>query len=151
MSATRSEKKKADLKIVPFQRKKKSPAPDRYWLVQTKKQWEEFWSSNFSKDINLALDRAAVTRLFSLYDERERSYRAYRTKRLVTGSRKQPIMNPLSRILAQLDNQIRQLEDRLLMNPKARRQAGLVESVWPLEDLNRALDDDEEEQEDPRK
>ena len=148
--AKRAREDKAGPKVVPFRKAKKGPPPDKYWLAKIKKQWTGFWESKVAGEINLALDQAAVYRLFSLYDERERCYRAYRKKRLVKGSRKQPIMNPLGRTLGQLDNQIRQMEDRLLMNPKARRQAGIVETGVSIDDLNRALDEDNET-EDPRK
>ncbi len=146
----RAKKKPADLKVLPFKPAPKGPKPDRYWLVQTKKQWVDFWQSKVAGEINLALDQAAVFRLFSLYDERERCYRLYRKERMVEGSRKQPIINPLGRVLGQLDNQIRQMEDRLLMNPKARRQAGIVDAGASIDDLNRALDEDDET-EDPRR
>ncbi len=142
--------KAAGPKVVPFKRAPQGPKPDRYWLAQTKKQWGDFWQSKVAGEINLALDQSAVFRLFSLYDERERCYRLYRKERMVEGSRKQPIINPLGRVLGQLDNQIRQMEDRLLMNPKARRQAGIVEAGASIDDLNRALDEDEET-DDPRK
>lgn len=147
--AKRARATKAGPKVVPFKRAQQGPAPDRYWLAQIKKQWGEFWESKMAGEINLAFDRSAVFRLFSLYDERERCYREYRKKRVVEGSRKQPIVNPLARHGAQLDNQIRQMEKDLLMNPKARLQAGIVEAGASIDDLNRALDEDDET-EDPR-
>ncbi len=147
--ATKAKTKAAGLTVVPFKAAPKGPAPDSYWLVKTKKQWVDFWLFKKADEIDLALDSAAVFRIFGLYDERERCYRAYRKERVVVGSRKQPTINPLVRYGGQLDNQIRQMEKGLLMDPKSRRQA-IGKAGVSIDDLNRALDEDEET-EDPRK
>jgi P27 family predicted phage terminase small subunit len=76
-------------------------------------------------------DLAAIRRLFTLYDERERCLRSARTSRLVDGLQGQPVLNPLYRHMSILDAEIRTLEDRFGFTPAARARFGVsaVEAV----------------------
>lgn len=83
----------------------------------------------------------AVRRLFTLCDERERSYRAFRENRFVPGSKGQPVLSPLARHILSLDAEIRALEAVFGIGPVARLRAGIAfaEAARSLDDLNRSL------------
>lgn len=93
------------------------------------------------KAVEIDTDIQAVRRLFTLYDERERAYRGYRKDRLLVGSRGQTVLNPLGRAMSVFDAEIRHLEDRLGMNPRARLQLGIAlgETTNSMRDLNEGL------------
>ncbi len=105
-------------------------------------------------------DGTAILRLFTLYDERERAYRAFRRQRLIKGSQGQAVLSPMGRAMQEFDAEIRQMEDRLGLSPRARLQLGITfgQAAQTLADLNRQLDEDsdsaddhgETEQADPR-
>jgi len=126
------------------------PAP-KGLLKLTSVQWERYWRSAVGQAADIDTDLPAITRLFTLYDERERAYRAFRKQRFVSGSQGQMVLNPMGRHMNVLDAEIRQMEDRLGLTPRSRLQLGITlnEAHRSLEELNRSLDFDEEE-EDPR-
>lgn len=125
-------------------------------LASTRQRWTTFWRSEMARIVDDERDRPALERLFTLYDERERAYQAYRRNRLVKGSTKQLVVNPLWRhATATLDPEIRQIEDRFGLTPRSRAQLGLAIGGLKktLDDLNRELDDDRNDAdagEDPR-
>jgi hypothetical protein len=100
----------------------------------------------------MAPDLLGLRRLFDLYDEHERALRAYRRKRLVPGSQGQPVINPAGRLLRELAGEIRQLEDRYGLSPMARLKLGHqgATAALTLAELNRTLENDAHEDEDPR-
>jgi hypothetical protein len=110
---------------------------------------ETFWTSSVSGLVEEA-DQPAVRRLFTLYDERERALRAFRRARFLAGSKGQPVLNPLARLMLVLDAEIRKLEEVFGIGPVARLKAGIAfaEATRSLQDLNDALTSDEHE--DPR-
>lgn len=91
-------------------------------LVQT---WREYWESALANVGDEHTKRAAVTRLWQMYDLRDKHYEAYRRAPLVDGSQGQKVLNPLGRQLNTLETQIMQLEDRLGLNPKAQISLGI--------------------------
>jgi phage terminase small subunit len=99
-------------------------APDgiRSYLVDS---WAEYWSSPLAQVGDEHTKRAAVTRLWQMYDLRDKHYEAYRAAPLVEGSQGQTVLNPLGRQMAQLETQITALEDRLGLNPKAQIGLGI--------------------------
>lgn len=123
-----------------------APASERSWLAITRRRWVQYWASPLARLAERATDLPAIERLFGLYDERERAYRAFRRRRLVTGSQGQPVVNPLWKQVPVMDAEIRQLEDRLGLTPRARLQLGVTfgAAARSLEDLNQdlAIDDD---------
>ena len=128
------------------------PAPPRLLKI-TKIAWESYWTSTLTAVVRLDTDLPALVRLFTLYDERERAYRGYRSERLVKGSQDQLVLNPLARAMAVFDTEIRQLEDRFGLTPKARLALGidLGRARKGLAEVNAELDDDEDDEtEDPR-
>jgi hypothetical protein len=112
-------------------------------LKATREDWVEFWRSPLGS-LAVPADIPAVRRLFTLYDERTRAYNGYRRKRLVLGGNKQQALNPLLAAMGMLDKEIRALEDRFGLTPMARLRLGVAlgEAARSLEDLNRGLDDD---------
>src|SRR5262245_52879975 len=94
-----------------------APPMPKDLLAVTKTLWRAFWASPMAGMIEPGTDMAVVIRLFGLYDERERSYRAYRRSRLILGSQGQKVLNPMGRAMQDFDSEIRQLEDRLGMSP----------------------------------
>ena len=125
------------------------PKAPRGLLKATRQRWSRYWGSPLAQLVEPETDLSAIERLFTLYDERERAYRAYRKERLVLGHAGQQVLNPLGRQLSVFDAEIRQLEDRLGLTPRARLQLGIVygEVKRTLEELNRALEIDDQ---DPR-
>jgi P27 family predicted phage terminase small subunit len=101
------------------------PAPPSGLLKVTSARWDAFWRSPVAAAADPVTDLPAVERLFRAYDEVERAGRAFRKGRIVQGSTGQPVLNPLSRYIAQLTSEITGLEDRLGLTPKARLALGI--------------------------
>lgn len=121
------------------------PAPAGL-LKTTRARWDELWGSPMAAALQLAADRSAIERLFVLYDELERATRMYRKARMVKGSMGQPVLNPAAKLMTQLGAEVRQLEDRFGLTPKARVNMGApaAESQFgSLDDLVRAAADDD--------
>jgi len=80
----------------------------------------------------------ALERLFSMYDERERMDIYLREEPMISGSQGQKILNPMYRQRTSVDAEIRQLEDRFGLHPKAGLTLGIVygEAARSLEELN---------------
>jgi P27 family predicted phage terminase small subunit len=127
------------------------PAPAGV-LKATRDAWAAFWRSPLARIVHPDTDGTALARLFTLYDERDRAYRVVKKRRLVEGSQGQPRANPLFAVMQTLDGEIRQLEDRFGMSPRARLVLGVTLGDEPtLDDLNADLaDDDEDDPPDPR-
>ena len=111
-------------------------------LKSTKIWWNSFWQSDLSTAIDIKTDLPVIERLASLMDERERVFRQAKKDRLVVGSQGQVVLNPLYKALLSLDAEIRQLEDRIGLNPKARVSLGIQigQAKKTLADLNTELD-----------
>jgi len=120
------------------------PEAPRGLLKTTRELWDGFWSSVLVEEVVQPVDLPAIRRLFALYDERERAYRAYRNERLVEGSQGQPVLHPLARQIPKYDSEIRQLEKEFGLTPKARAKLGIsfTEAKRRLSDLNRDLEVD---------
>lgn len=130
------------------------PDPPRGLLTTVRDEWYEFWDSNVALLLEPS-DHAVVRRLFKLKDEQERCYReTRRTKtttmpgrydregnelvapeqiehsgRLAVGSTGQMVLSPEAKYTLALATEIRQLEDRLAQNLRAR--SGLQQIVVP--------------------
>jgi hypothetical protein len=81
--------------------------------------------------------------------------RATRKRPILAGSMGQPTLNPLTKQLGAVDAEIRQLEDRFGLSPRAAMALGIIftDLHKNLDELNReanADDDDQDEEEDPR-
>ena len=111
-------------------------------LKSTKIWWEEFWTSDLSSAIDIKSDLPVIQRLASLMDERERIFKQAKKDRLVVGSQGQVVLNPLYNALLKIDAEIRNLEDRIGLNPKARVSLGIQigQAKKTLSDLNSELE-----------
>lgn len=124
-------------------------------LSSTVEAWDRLWSSDVVTVVDLLSDLETVTRWASLLDERERAMRAFRKERLVAGSQGQAVLNPLWTVIRACDTELRALEDRLGLSPRARLQLGITyaEAGKSLDELNRLMEvdgDDGDDLDDPR-
>ena len=112
------------------------PAP-AHISEKWKASWLVFWQSPFAQVVQPA-QYPALERLFSMYDERERMDVYLRESPMITGSQGQAIVNPMYRQRTAVDSEIRQLEDRFGLHPKAGLTLGIVygEAARSLEELN---------------
>jgi P27 family predicted phage terminase small subunit len=132
--------------IVPFRGVQISAPPMPAGLLSsTQSLWANFWNSPLARAVEPSSDLACITRYFELTDERQRLFTAFKRKRFVKGSYGQVVLNPAGRALHAFDAELRQLEDRLGLTPRARLQLGiqLTEAARSLAELNEALEDDE--------
>lgn len=175
---TRQNTERVDVGNVPAGELEESievPRPLTAWLGSTKASWDRFWRSPARHVTVAELDLDALERLWSLYDERERAQRAIRAPqrarltgavlrgtdhRMVEGSQGQMRPNGLFNVIARLDAEIRQLEDRAGKSARARLILGMrVGGADPGRDTGRDPEEGREprddhpesvEQEDPR-
>lgn len=130
------------------------PEPPKGMLKVISQRWVDFWGSDLAQLVEPATDMMALHRLFTLYDDRERAYRSVKKKPFVKGSKGQPVANPMAGRTESLDKEIRMLEDRFGLTPKARLALGIAfgQMTKSLDDLNSSLDEDEDADgdEDPR-
>ena len=142
--------KKNNIVLMPDRGVVATPDPPKGLLKNTLAQWDKYWGSQLAQATEIETDLPAITRLFTLYDERERAYRAFRKQRFIKGSQGQIVLNPIGRHMNTLDAEIRQMEDRLGLTPRSRLQLGITfaDAAKSLEDLNESLNIDEIE--DPR-
>lgn len=119
------------------------PAPG--WLKETRDQWDDFWEADVSR-VLAKHHLPAVYRLFAFRDAQTRALRLYRKAPMVTGSQKQPVVNPAMGTVQNLEKDIRALEDRLGLTPKAAANLGIKigEARLTAAELNRmaGADDD---------
>jgi P27 family predicted phage terminase small subunit len=117
-----------------------TPEPPTGLLAASVTAWARLWHSELAAHY-LDTDMPAIERLWGLYDERARAIKVATKGRIVEGSKAQPVLNPLLPYVASLDSEIRALEDRFGLTPKARLALGiqLGEAHRSLADLNRAF------------
>ena len=113
------------------------PTPPAHLTERWVKSWTVFWASPFAQVVQPA-QYPALERLFSMYEERERMDTYLREEPMTVGSQGQKILNPMYRQRTAVDAEIRQLEDRFGLHPKAGLQLGIVygEAARSLEELN---------------
>ena len=125
-------------------KKRNIPKLKGRYLKITKNWSEDFWNIDLASAVDTKSDQSAVYRLATLIDERERVYKQAKKDRLVVGSQGQVVLNPLYSAMLKLDAEIRQLEDRIGMNPKARVSLGISigQAKKSLSDLNAELEEE---------
>ena len=123
-------------------KKREIPKLSGRFLKNTKIWWNNFWESDLATAIDIKSDLPVLERLASLMDERERIFKQAKKDRLVVGSQGQVVLNPLYSALLKIDAEIRNLEDRIGLNPKARVSLGIQigQAKKTLADLNTELD-----------
>jgi len=121
------------------------PPPPPGLLKRSRDRWATFWSSEVAKAVDRDSDLPALVRWIQAVDEYDRVANSVRKNRLVKGSMGQPVAHPLLGYLAQLDGQITKAEHAFGMTPIARLRLGIAlgDAARSLEDLNRALDADD--------
>ncbi|MGW4426368.1 phage terminase small subunit [Streptosporangium sp. NPDC004631] len=115
------------------------PEPPSYLLAVTKRRWEAYWASPVAALADAVSDLPALERLFWLYDDLERSRRSVRAQgHMIEGSKGQAVMNPLLRHMQTQAAEVRQLEDRFGLSPRARLSLGVTlgQAAQSLADLN---------------
>lgn len=145
-TALRANRERRDVGLVPLSGGAvQAPDPPPGLLASSKASWARFWSSPLARITVPDTDLLALSRLWSLYDERARMQRGIRKARLVKGSMGQPRANPLYAQMAVFDAEIRQLEDRFGLSPRSRLQLGVIlgDAARSLEDVNAELESDE--------
>jgi hypothetical protein len=90
-------------------------------LAITVRAWDRLWRSDLSGVLDAKSDLETVERWASLVDERERAFRAYRKQRMVKGSQGQAVLSPLWAVVRACDTELRSLEDRIGLSPRAAR------------------------------
>lgn len=101
------------------------PTAPTEWAEATKKAWRDFWKSAVASVVDEKSDMPAISRLFTLYDERDKLAPMIQNAPLVKGSQGQLRLNPLCSRMEQIDAGIASLEDRFGMSPKARLSTGM--------------------------
>ena len=137
-----------DLKVVPVEIEPAPPFPSA--LVDSggdlEVRWKRLWESELGQQWDRVTDMAGVERLFSLYGLRAVAQEAVDEEGpVVAGSQGQPVSHPMLQRMKDFDGEIRQLEDRLGLSPKARTNLGLKStSSWrkPVARRNATLQPD---------
>jgi hypothetical protein len=136
----------------------KPPSASRHWRAKTKSDWQAVWVHPIMAAVDRALHEPELRRLFDLRDEREVISAIVRACPVVEGSQGQERMHPLYGRLSTVETELRNLEDRNGLNPKAMADLGIsfAGAKKSLDDLAAGLEDgtsedlDGEEEVDPR-
>lgn len=113
------------------------PAPAGL-LKKTTERWAKFWTSSVAALVDRTSDMPALERLFELYDDADRYRAAIRKSPMVSGSQGQMVRNPFVKDLKDCQGEVRQLEDRFGLSPRARLGLNLTlgNTAKTLADLN---------------
>ena len=117
----------------------RGPEPPAGLLKVTRDRWVAYWGTPVATLVDAVSDLPALERLFWLYDDLERSRRSVREMgHMIEGSKGQTVMNPLLRHMQTEMAEIRQLEDRFGLSPRARLSLNLTlgQAAQSLADLN---------------
>jgi P27 family predicted phage terminase small subunit len=99
-------------------------------LASSRRRWDAFWSSASARAVDPDSDAGRLIRWIQQVDEYERVRRVItagpRGTRLVEGSQRQPVLNPLIPYLAELERQIAKAEDHFGMTPMSRLRLGIT-------------------------
>jgi P27 family predicted phage terminase small subunit len=115
------------------------PAAPAGLLKRTRDRWAAYWAAPVANLVDPVSDLPALERLFILYDDLDRSQASVRKQgHMVTGSQGQAVLNPLLRHIQATQAEVRQLEDRFGLSPRARLSLGVTlgEAAKSLADLN---------------
>lgn len=116
-----------------------TPEPPDGLLPKTRQRWEGFWTSPVAALVDRTSDMPALERLFELYDDCARYRAAIRSAPMVEGSQGQMVRNPFVKDLKDSQVEVRQLEDRFGLSPRARLGLNLTlgTAAKTLADLNK--------------
>ena len=114
-----------DIALLPSSYMDVPDAPDAL-SPSLRSRWYRLWNSDLAGAWSPETDSHVLERLFSLYSLREEALEALkRDGLLITGSRGRQTDHPAGRRMGAWDSEIRQLEDRLGLSPKAQLQLGI--------------------------
>lgn len=110
--------------------------PDPEWSQETVEWWLAFWGQSELLMGLGSIDVFLVRRVAQLRELRLQALEHLDGHPMVRGSQGQLVANPLSRVLLGYDAEIRQIEDRLGLSPKARVNLGVTfgQAVKSLEE-----------------
>ncbi|MGW6295639.1 phage terminase small subunit [Streptomyces sp. NPDC055058] len=129
------------------------PSPPAGLLKSVRDRWAAYWESPVAQLADPVSDLPALERLYRLYDDLERSHATVRKQgHMVRGYRDQTVMNPLLKHMQLVQAEVRQLEDRFGLSPRARLSLGVTlgEAAKSLSDLNAEFMTGGEDDDDPR-
>jgi P27 family predicted phage terminase small subunit len=129
------------------------PTPPAGLLKSVRDRWTAYWESPVAQLADPVSDLPALERLYRLYDDLERSHATVRKQgHMVRGYRDQTVMNPLLKHMQLVQAEVRQLEDRFGLSPRARLSLGVTlgEAAKSLSDLNAEFMAGGEDDDDPR-
>jgi P27 family predicted phage terminase small subunit len=105
-----------------------NPDPPEHLGPAGRAAWVTVWGTGRLEPA----DHLVATRYAELTDTRHEVRAILTTEGLTTtGSKGQTVAHPLVAILRDLDNQARQLEDRLLLSPRARKSVAALVKPGP--------------------
>lgn len=118
------------------------PKPPAGLTTQSRKIWRAYWESQVSNAADQQADMHRLQRWIQYVDEYEKVSKVFRSTRLVKGSMGQPVLNPLSGYLANVEANISRAENEMGLTPLARLRLGITygQAMLTAEALNRALD-----------
>lgn len=88
--------------------------------------WNGIWQSRVAVRWDEESDLPQIEHLIWCIDERDRSRRAFRRKRLAEGSTGQVVLNPLAGWIGKLDRTIAQIAEKLGITPLDRMRLGIT-------------------------
>ena len=114
-------------------------------LAEIREWWAAFWTSDLMAVVGADTDIPAVRRLATLMDLRERALRSAQEDLMLEGSTGQWVENPMAKAMSRYDVEIRNLEDRFGLTPRARLNLGvqLGQAKKSLEDMMKVTRDDD--------
>lgn len=117
------------------------PAPPPGLLKATRDRWEGYWRSSVSSAVDVNADAGIVERWIISLDEWNRIGKIFRKQRIVENAKGQPVLNPLAKVLKQLEAEIGRCELQLGLTPVARLRLGMTigHARLTAEALNRTL------------
>lgn len=127
------------------------PDPPAKLSKAMKAEWQRLWTSDIAGHWNQDSDVMGLRRLFSLYDRLAKYERVGDKTPLSEGSTGQQVLHPMLKAADALRTQILALEKEFGLTSGARfkNQISLGEASRSLDDLNRAvMDDDGDEADD---
>lgn len=126
------------------------PDPPAGLLAVTRRAWDEYWTSQVARAVEVDADLPTVVRWATNLDEWHRVVRTIRRekRRVVEGSQGQPVLSPLLAYKAQLETALDRLSTELGLTPMARMRLGIKAGELrrlTVDGLNRELDEEPED------
>lgn len=130
------------LTILPGQKQLAAPKAPVGLLAPSRRIWRELFASPVARAIDIKADLFKLQRWIGAVDEYQRVSAIFKAARLVNGSTRQPVLNPLAAYLANLEATISRIEVEFGMGPLSRMRLGIAtgQAALTADELNRRLD-----------